>query len=683
MSLSFSNVMAPGGASRDVDKPLVTQESNTFWEFHGLIQQPKGTKFTLSIWNSTLLVATTLASLAPPALLIYLWSMSIHAMRGEASESLWYEIVSSGWLERTITLSTQVVRLAAVWQASLCMRMLISLLLERSKVPLSSLPGFSIMRAGSPTAIDFLWNATLPDSRNGLHWFIAVVVLMTTTVLQFASTILLSDIGPIRTSVGRQTVDAPTAFNRHTGSYYNRLESFPLFAEYHERNNSAENYQDTGTTIRALLPFENIVSREALRGYSGFAPIIAPRTICTRPTLDATINVDFRGVQIVGGIKVDFASLPEAIQSSGDLSSFSNPVECFFGSYASDEYREFPRAVQEWHLSFCRFDWRSTQSVGIEGSITGAKTYSSQFLILNRTLESGSVGVRTGSYNIDGSWSRRANGPWASYRHQNSPSFGFDATVCFISLEAGSSNVEMYRDTPVSEPRLVWDKNRRDWDTSLARSLYSQYGHNQTLTSLSLKPKNWTDSIDPSGTSNFRILGTNASTNLTWTLCGYCTAPEHIEIFKAHAAVAQDMLKLTGNVAIMAQTLLTIIAQANYYEGLFENLNTTAAVISVYQSLQVPVRWRGIIIVVTTLVLHLVIVLVVSIGFLCLTTMPFLGDSWQAVAQASRGETESVISNLGEMTDSDVEKSLRRRNINKQVGLARNLDSQTIEVVSR
>lgn len=138
----------------------------------------------------------------------------------------------------------------------------------------------------------------------------AVVLLFaTTTLLQFSSTILLSDLELgqlpglaanhsatydfVYTGHGQPYPDGNTlnvshGFYSYTGGVTYPIQlriptwsrnppAFPAFAEYSKPVSSPEGVDDTGVLLRAFLPFADAQSRESIRNYSGIAQVLDSR----------------------------------------------------------------------------------------------------------------------------------------------------------------------------------------------------------------------------------------------------------------------------------------------------------------------------------------------------------------------------------------------------------------------
>ncbi|KAK6537212.1 Mitochondrial outer membrane protein iml2 [Orbilia ellipsospora] len=132
------------------------------------------------------------------------------------------------------------------------------------------------------------------------------LIILTTTVLSFTSTILLSDVTqqPIPNEATNVTIPLDISWVSGFGqlitpSGVNYWKSsppaiFPTFGEYSTEPLVAPGIVDTGSTIRALLPFTDSKDRSSLRSYKGKALVWDGRVICQKPQVSSyeVINID-------------------------------------------------------------------------------------------------------------------------------------------------------------------------------------------------------------------------------------------------------------------------------------------------------------------------------------------------------------------------------------------------------
>jgi hypothetical protein len=105
---------------------------------------------------------------------------------------------------------------------------------------------------------------------------------------------------------------------------------------------------------------------------------------------------------------------------------------------------------------------------------------------------------------------------------------------------------------------------------------------------------------------------------------------------------------------------------------------------SIFGYFERPARSRGFVIVVTCIAIHLLMVAIIAIEVIQRSKYPFLGEKWQALAQLSRGETESILQTLGDKTDGEVRKELKLKGLKRRlVWIAKDSDTGNIAVMER
>ena len=152
-----------------------------------------------------------------------------------------------------------------------------------------------------------------------------LLLFVTTTSLQFSSTVLLSDLRigqlpglPVRRN---STVDFKYIHNWHgnvpemgeisgytypiqlrTSTWLRPPSAFPAFAEFSRPVSSPDGVDDTGVLLRAFLPFADAQSRESIRNYSGLATVLDSRVSCQAPKLSGLSLNLFTNATYVGRI---------------------------------------------------------------------------------------------------------------------------------------------------------------------------------------------------------------------------------------------------------------------------------------------------------------------------------------------------------------------------------------------
>ncbi|KAK6523221.1 hypothetical protein TWF694_006113 [Orbilia ellipsospora] len=129
---------------------------------------------------------------------------------------------------------------------------------------------------------------------------LASLIVITSTLLSFTSTILLSDIAVKPIPAGAVNMTVPLDFRWLTdfgqtgvttsGFHVNYWQSsppvlLPAFAEYSTAPLVSSGIVDTGSTIRAFLPFTDSKDRTQFQSYKGKALLWDGRVICQKPKI--------------------------------------------------------------------------------------------------------------------------------------------------------------------------------------------------------------------------------------------------------------------------------------------------------------------------------------------------------------------------------------------------------------
>ncbi|KAF3913569.1 hypothetical protein ABW20_dc0106097 [Dactylellina cionopaga] len=705
--------------------------------------QAPNLKLKLPISYTIILLTSTIAIVAAVSLLLYLWIETRRLLNTHVASSFWYAIIQSGWLEQTITLTAVVIRTAITSQAAVCIAMLGSLVLEHKKARLVDIPKYAMIRAGMGSPWDFISGVNINggsfSQRVGFEWIAGFILLLTALGTQFTSTILLSDLTTAQYS-GKLAEENVTIGLNFTGNYNgaetllgtdpwkSQPPSYPRFAEYTEGPsmvtgcgeftacNSTENefpgvwgYQDSGLTIRSLLPFSNQSVRNAVREYNGYTTVFSSRFLCAPPRFDnAEIGFGYLGMpqtQGVWGLWLggnDSSRILAPIVLTSQLDRYTTPVfNCTIG---------YPRpsvadANGDWPLSICNIGTSDTTDFLVSdlNEFATGSTLGVRYLVFNITHhEKGFDGplseqVDRGRRRLkanDPFWNVTEIGVWKRYSVASDPSTHLDVSLCLGLPEATYKPVFMSTNTPLRDEILRYDVVKAAYDTSNIRDLLGTNIHTTTNASHSpgafaLRPQDWILSdqrtvVDTRGAETFESTLPKQQPNTSITLCEKCAvdAPGTVA-HRAHVRVFQDTLKDTGNLAVAMSSLWAILIQMGYYEYAPEFSIPVPASYTLFESRSIPIRWRGLLGVLVLIGIHLITTIITTIVFFYKSKLPFIGETWQAVAQVSRGATAATIVELGNKGDREVRNTLRRRSGNLQyAGVARNPDTGTVEVVT-
>lgn len=307
---------------------------------------------------------------------------------------------------------------------------------------------------------------------------------------------------------------------------------------------------------------------------------------------------------------------------------------------------------------------------------------------------------------------KASSGPWATLGPPSSDQ-ELQVSLCFASNTVGARYVSMKAEVArASEPTGTWDKTTGQWNFSDIAALLggTAAGPGRPL---KLEPlANWSEANIPhqrktlwkcdDGENRGTLAACFDKQNMTFAgtwrhwefesaatfsridnmyLCSQCGAnggmkraeasagplvdasDTEYRPHRAHTALFQSMMKATGgNLAVSLQALFTVLFQAVYYEYL-PSLTMSAPATSVFgASMRIPVRWTGLGMVLALLVVYFVASALLLGNFLSAAGEgdPFIGETWQAIAQSGRGgAVDDIVATLGQRTDKDVKDRLK------------------------
>ncbi|KAK6531915.1 hypothetical protein TWF694_003078 [Orbilia ellipsospora] len=394
---------------------------------------------------------------------------------GTIDNSVWHRIVINDWATRAISLPSSFFRMAVVTQAGIALSMLAAIAIERSYVPLSHLPAVSIMRATAPSTTSTIFGLIFPLAQNshegrGPMTFsvigLASLITLTTTLLGFTSTILISDsiVKPIPNGVTNVTVPLDFHWVQNSGqivfdyydlNYWQALPPviLPAFGEYSAAPLVSPGMVDTGPTIRAFLPFTNSKDRGQLHSYKGKAILWDGRVICQKPQISNyqvyTLPNDVQGIK--GTIK-------NALPFPGIIEEAS-PAEAQFwcSVHLTGGGLYYPPLI-------CELPLRSNVTVPVGApSLDYSGGLKSEFRTANHTIRPGTAYlvlnrtelVKTPQQYLD------ENPEWGVVGHI--PAIGIDyipegiilGTLCYTAMDAVDQDVEISNSQPIEELQLT------------------------------------------------------------------------------------------------------------------------------------------------------------------------------------------------------------------------------------
>lgn len=655
------------------------------------------------------------------AFLGYLWYQQQPGEQpgSDANQRLWRQIVLNQWMAPTITLATVVIRLVVGAQLALCTALAAGLILETGAVRFQDGPKLSILRAYNGGPFDIVWIVLqrLPQQwRLSAVEGLVIVLYVVGLVLQFSSTLFVSDLGEtvVHSNAVSQKVpvfDSTGTFVKANGfgMWTKSPVSWPTFAE--SRNDTGwltGELSYTGTITRAFLPFE-AHDRLLLRSYEGAALVQTARTICVPAELsNATFNGSNNTGQITlrGGISNNFDGparlwFNTTIHGAKVVGANTSPVpfECPF--YQASLSGELGVNRDGLMAAICAVGGPLSNSTDFT---FGVKQPGFRLFAFFNT-----VGSYYGWTRTDGHLQRTANeNGWATYHPvgglaEEEP-MKLAASVCSFRYEHKLEIISASIPREPEEYKLGWDDDIQGWNIDPILRHLGVMGETSDLSNRGLfrldshkversvpgKDKT-TKEIDLAfdrGIS-MRLNATQyPSFNTSLIFCTTCTGSFRDDnVHPAHTLLLGAALNATNNPAAALDALWATWSQTIYHSAVGQFKGTNGGGTGSENSTMVwatkvlaPRRWTGFAIGAGLLVCHVFVTVIIVLLFAMRTEHSFRGGLWQALAQAVSGDhVIEVLEHVSAVPDSKVQSLVKLAGLEK-ASMSTRLDVTTGKV---
>jgi len=569
-------------------------------------------------------------------------------------------------MTRVVTLSSVGIRIAISTQVNFAMSMIAAIVVERVGTHPAAFSQLSIARSNSLSPTTIFW-AMATNSKKGLFRFYLLFVslyLALAVASQFTSTILLLDFKPnkIAGEVQRRDIafglrianNSQSPSSQGGNNFWQTTPStYPRFAELAERPVLAEGISDTGSTLRAYVPFGSEIDRGNLRNYSGVATVQETRVVCVRPNIRLTsVKVNDLETGLVTGSldfvftwQNDYPILAPAI-------SDTNLGSCTIG--LSEKGTD-----GVWQTSLCGVSSTLLRGLRRNNRVYGtSEPWSDQYMLLNTTgIVSQWVkyrGTQNGS-----NWSQSSAQEWTRLTSKDG-SASVIATLCFFDKFAQDFRLNIWSNNDSAEPTLSRNNESRAYELEDVRKMLQ--ATNRTLSIddrhvYHLEPVSDWPSVAASNLYNVRtryMATSRFDYGLPRSGVLFRGSIEGTEINFAHINVFQQTFQETLNPALAVQALFTVLTLMSYYEYRPGFDASAPAEFVISTSALIPGQWTGFAIVIAIIFLHLIAIVFTTVLFLQQTNTSKLGNAWQAVAQVYSDDTKSVILQSTDMTDGEV-----------------------------
>ncbi|OIW25173.1 hypothetical protein CONLIGDRAFT_83859 [Coniochaeta ligniaria NRRL 30616] len=668
----------------------------------------------LGSWGTWILLLGIPLQFAILAFLIYLWTSQEDIKDNRISTSaLWRRLALEGWILQAVTVSTAVMRVMLGLHTVLATSITAGIMLEKGSTPWNELCKVSLLRVSNNGPWPLL-RLRIQRPRAIPSTVLLSVIFSTSIVLQFTSTLLVSDFH--RTSIPMD----PQAMNISVVDYYGAYTGmtatepwskspafFPTFAEAGPIDRIPSTTQfplmDTGTIKRGLLPFPS-ERRQVLRSYTGPAVVLSSRVGCVPVEMDVqlTPDIDFAAGATPGPVDdgpdgvwrsrhtfvmrtyLNGSASWNYTKPNGEPYNYLKKDETTNMTYSCDDhtchraplYCPLPGdtrrignilgAMDEARLVFCFFEEQSTDKFLFLQVPISADNWTVTFARQFRDPEdAASISLHKASND--------APTPWSAYTAPALGGLNILATICSVAPDWDLQQVAMQTPVDIRESSITWSPENNTWNTEGVLRLFGSTSLDpveRSILTLNLS------SPQPPGSAKIDIdtfaimfsyiqrafngetsIG-NFSFNSTMHFCGSCIDRVNIiaeAIHPTYNILLQSVLNSTGDPARSLDALFTAL-----WLGMYENsmagfdLGDMAVTVS-STVVQVPGRWTGLIIVACLVSSAYSCTIALAVMYLRGTRYTMLGNSWYAVAQLQSQELMPVLRSASTLQDSELE----------------------------
>jgi hypothetical protein len=658
------------------------------------------------------LFLSSLVVLGATSVLIFLWTSGYNNM-------VWHLIMVRQWATRIVTISALLIRTATSLQTGLAVAMLVSLLLESGgRVKLRNIPIMSVARASGSTSLLMLRpvisGLSISGSIRTNGYLVALLVLFaTSTLLQFSSTALVSDLSlgqlpglSVNSSTGCDLeyagADEPLAFGYLNDDWKNSPRiymrpptAFPTFAEYSEPIEVPSGVDDTGLLLRAFLPFRDVQSRENLRNYSGKAQVLDSRVSCQPPHfLNAIVSVD----QNSQTFTMTGSLLPSRNVTGLWTPADPVPYNCTFNA-------ETPSP--QWGLSICTIYGPDPSGEFRDTAGTGG-FLSSQFRNTNQTYQSGSpflLFTRPDSIQfeslVQGSpWSITNsvdNGPWLSVIYSPKEPLTVEGspfermTLCYTAWDTARLQVDIHGNSNRTEPSLFHGGVTGTYYTrpNISAQLNICHGNRcdgskPEVMSLDTPRTSWRPDLEDELDSDTPFVLRQADMDLVDGSEGGAKVAFTFPNDNYDPTLTELFLKFfsdSGSPAQVLSSMITILSSMAYYDQVTRfdyNCNGTA---TFFTTVVYPQSSSGLTAFLVILTAHLLLVAAATIAFVLESKYTLIGNYWQAIAQLRSPEIDGILAVSSMLKDNEVARKLKRAGRDDvEVGVGISQDDNRVKV---
>ncbi|KAI1120381.1 hypothetical protein F5Y10DRAFT_289807 [Nemania abortiva] len=661
---------------------------------------------SLGISGIVTLVGGFIVSLVVTGFLIFLWAGEGHIPGGAAAPRLWRYIMLHSWAIQAVTLTSVVLRVLVVAQASLCSSMVAALLFETTKVPLSLSAHLSLTRGintGPRKLIQTLILAHEMPVILKLETVLLTVILFASLGTQFSSTILLSDFNTTRLVGYPETLqlNVSSSLERTQELLEDRLgfegilfaflrPTFPTVGKLVVSDatvSNASGISDSGLIRQAFLPFGQ-EDREKSNLYEGPAIVADTRVSCIRPSIshgilgptmlyedDWFVNITISYEESYREAGLDLFS---TCRDPSRNESCMSPVSASTALLVPPKWQPGdPKWTAGAHFMWAN-DTQFEHSWDIHQTPLNLSSGSTPFLVFTTNIFGN---ITEESDHKEGfeliQQSSISYGEWTTY--EILPSMFLNVSLCFVGLHASMSQVLMERNTDVQEPNVIGTLFQTAQVDNIEEALsfsglgnLSQNSDKKNIFSIA-RVEEFATSLDSDVKQGFSAAQMSAFLDLlvhlklndfvrddvsSIELCLNCYGSYEPAPYDL-ASILTHIIINGGQLATAFQFFIMVTFQRSYYYYLpgFDAAASARVAFSNYYD--IPRRWGGLSIVLSLVFVQGLCVYIISGLFVTRVRYTMQSNVWHTISQLASPDLEPILQQSNQAKDDEIEKLLR------------------------
>lgn len=630
--------------------------------------------------------------------LLFLWTGEGFAHENCAS-AVWKWVMLDEHVTQAITLSTVLLRIAVTAQASIYTSLISGVVLEKHGVPLSRVPELSIIRCTNDGPLRLAWLLVTSARKSFVQGGLVVLLLFTTVVVQFSSTLLVSDldlsslvgdakIKSVKLHMSRDVI----SLNRQMNNWISRPTAYVPFGEVPLAADSTPNesgVSDTGILQRTFLPLPT-AQLSTLRGYEGGAYGFESRFVCMRPSVSASLSVTIPPpfsdtlpfyLQIVGSLSYTASFRQAGIPLPSNCESGSCFPSGFNCTLPQFQFAE-AQARQGFTNSLCIPNGTNARPSAQNHTISDEPvTAYSQVFLFFRNNGTHNLWTKPGGRVVAGDFGLNnvssVDGEWITYERaieqralegQGSDTgvLRLDVSLCFQQLALNFADVKMSSVKDLKEPQVSWNAEAKTWNTKSIRQLLGvgRRGANATGRGIfsveavrNQRHLNATQYLTNKLIND--LYNSPRTNNLSIFMDPQGTGISHVKPHVEYQAVFADALNATNRPGVAMQSTLTALAGSIINEAIPQFDVAGNATLTSSVRVLTPRGFRGLLVVLGVVALNMACGLAVVLFFMVQSRYSSQGNYWQAVAQIVSDETAWILEGATQSTDGHIDDELK------------------------